>query len=168
MADWLWDVVVFAVPLVVYTAMLAPSVLPGDSGEFQFAAPTLSIPHPTGYPLYLLLGKLFSALPIGNTAYRINLLSAVAAAGAVWATYRAGQALNQRRAASLVGASLDIASGMDTISTDPGDPEYVPDLDFFPVEARYIKIYGVEGQDPFAVSELQIFGQELPPIRISF
>ena len=110
MADWLWDVAAFAVPLVVYIAMLAPSVLPGDSGEFQFAAPTLSIPHPTGYPLYLLLGKLFSALPIGSTAYRVNLLSAVAAAGAVWAIYRAGRALNQRRAASLVGASLLMVS----------------------------------------------------------
>ena len=62
---------------------------------------------------------------------------------------------------ALTGASLDSSTGMDTVGTDPGDPEYVPDLDFFPVEARFIKIYGVGGEGPFAVSELQIFGQEL-------
>jgi hypothetical protein len=42
----------------------------------------LGVPHPTGYPLYVLLGKAFSLLPIGSVAYRANLLSAVAAAGA--------------------------------------------------------------------------------------
>jgi hypothetical protein len=58
----------------------------------------------------------------------------------------------------LRGAPGDIASGMDTISTRPSDPEYVADLDFFPVRARYLKIYGFEGDGPFAVSELLIYG----------
>ena len=43
----------------------------------------LGILHPTGYPLYSLLGTLFSLIPVGSVAYRANLLSAVAAAGAV-------------------------------------------------------------------------------------
>jgi hypothetical protein len=109
-AGWLWEALAFLVPLAVYVATLAPSVLPGDSGEFQFVAPTLGIPHPTGYPFYLLLGKLFSTLPIGSVAYRLNLLSAFAAAGAVWATYRAGCALGLRRSAALVGAGLLLVS----------------------------------------------------------
>jgi len=103
---WLGDVLVFLMALVLYLSTLAPSVLPGDSGEFQFAAPTLSIPHPTGYPFYLLLGKLLSLLPIGSVAYRLNLLSALAAAGAVWAIYRAGRALRLRWPAAMLGASL--------------------------------------------------------------
>ena len=43
----------------------------------------LGILHPTGYPLYSLVGTLFSLIPIESVAYRANLLSAVAAAAAV-------------------------------------------------------------------------------------
>jgi hypothetical protein len=101
-----WDLLAFAPALALYIATLAPSVLPGDSGEFQFVAPMLGIPHPTGYPLYLVLGKLFSLVPLQSVAYRLNLLSAVAAAGAAWAVYRSGRALGMRRSASLLSAGL--------------------------------------------------------------
>ena len=43
----------------------------------------LGILHPTGYPLYLLINKAFTLIPIGSVAYRANLLSAAAAAAAV-------------------------------------------------------------------------------------
>ncbi len=39
--------------------------------------PTLSIFHPTGFPTYTMLGWLWSQLPIGEVAWRMNLLSAV-------------------------------------------------------------------------------------------
>jgi hypothetical protein len=72
----------------VYLMTLAPTVLPGDSGEFQFAAPLAGLAHPTGYPLYLLLGRIWTSLvPLGDMAYRMNLLSAVFAALAVAACY---------------------------------------------------------------------------------
>ncbi len=109
-AEWQWNIVVFIVPLVLYIATLSPSVLPGDSGEFQFVTPILGIPHPTGYPLYLLVGKLFTWLPWGSVAYRLNLFSAVAAAGAVWAVYRASRALDLGRAASTIGAAMLMVS----------------------------------------------------------
>src|SRR4051812_43036105 len=64
-----------------YIATLAPSVMPGDYAEFQFSAAILGVPHPTGYPLYILLGKLFTMLPVGDVAYRVNLSSAVYMAG---------------------------------------------------------------------------------------
>lgn len=108
--EWLWNVLVLVGAFALYLSTLAPSVLPGDSGEFQTVAPTLGVPHPTGYPLYLVLGKLFSLLPVGSAAYRLNLLSACAAAGAVWAVYRAGRALGLRRVSSLFGAALLAAS----------------------------------------------------------
>src|SRR5690349_11953418 len=60
-----------------YWRTLAPSVMPGDYAEFQMSAAILGIPHPTGYPLYILLGKLFTMLPFGDVAYRVNLSSAV-------------------------------------------------------------------------------------------
>ncbi len=104
--EWPWDGAIFFSSFALYLSTLAPSVLPGDSGEFQLVAPTLGIPHPTGYPLYLLLGKLFSLFPVSSVAYRINLLSAVAAAGAVWASYRAARAMGVRRAAALTAAAM--------------------------------------------------------------
>ncbi len=81
--------------LALYVATLAPGVLPGDPGEFQFVPPLLGIAHPTGYPLYSLLGWAWSHLPVSSpldtpladVAYRMNLFSAVAAALAVGLTY---------------------------------------------------------------------------------
>ncbi|HET9493914.1 MAG TPA: DUF2723 domain-containing protein [Chloroflexia bacterium] len=75
--------VLFLGALALYVATLAPSVMPGDYAEFQFSAAILGVPHPTGYPLYILLGKLFTLLPVGDVAYRVNLSSAVYMAGAV-------------------------------------------------------------------------------------
>ena len=68
-----------------YVRTLAPSVatLFDDSLEFQLVPVLLAIPHPTGYPLYALLGRLATLVPFGDAAYRVNLLSAVAAAVAV-------------------------------------------------------------------------------------
>lgn len=64
----------------VYWQGAAPGVLPGDSGEFQFAAWLAGLPHPTGYPLYMLLGWAWShglaALGLPSPAAAMNLLSA--------------------------------------------------------------------------------------------
>jgi hypothetical protein len=48
-----------------------------DGGDLISAAASGGIPHPTGYPLYLLLARLFQFLPLGSLAYRTNLMSAV-------------------------------------------------------------------------------------------
>ncbi|MFQ5614055.1 MAG: DUF2723 domain-containing protein, partial [Anaerolineae bacterium] len=81
--------------LVLYLAWLAPSVATvfDDSLEFQLVAYRLGIAHPTGYPLYTLLGKLFTLLPLGDVAYRVNLMSAVFGALAAGLVYLLGLAL---------------------------------------------------------------------------
>jgi hypothetical protein len=86
--------------LALYLPGAAPSVQGGDSGEFQFVAYILGIPHPPGYPFYALFGKLWTLLlPFGEIARRMNLMSAVFAAAALaalaWSAaraYRAGGA----------------------------------------------------------------------------
>ena len=61
-----------------YFFTLAPGLLPADNGEFQLVGATLGVAHPPGFPLYTLLSKLITWLPIAATAaYKINLLSAV-------------------------------------------------------------------------------------------
>jgi len=61
---------------VVYLLTLAPGVYGFDSAELSTGVHLLGIVHPSGYPLYLIVGKLFSYLPIKDLAYRLNIMSA--------------------------------------------------------------------------------------------
>jgi len=81
-----WAAGVSAVALAVYLLTLAPGLTNAnfgyDGGDLIAAARTLGVPHPSGYPTYTLLAWLFTHLPVGELAYRTNLLSAVCAAAA--------------------------------------------------------------------------------------
>ncbi len=109
-----WAVVAgAAVALVVgavYLTTLAPTVLPYgtpytlDSPMLQAAVPTLGIGHPTGYPTYMMLTHLFTYLPVGDVAYRVNLASAVYGVAAVAAVYTAGLLLGRRVVAAAAGS----------------------------------------------------------------
>ncbi len=68
--------IAFLFPFVVYVLTLAPTVTLEDSGELITAAYTLGVPHEPGYPLFAMLGKIFTLFPFGNIAYRVNLMSA--------------------------------------------------------------------------------------------
>ena len=69
--------------LALYIRTLAPSLLWGDSAEFQTLSYTLGMTHPSGYMTQIMFGKLFTYLPVGNIAYRVNLMSAFFGALAV-------------------------------------------------------------------------------------
>jgi hypothetical protein len=91
----------------IYLRTLTPSIAWGDSPELVAAAYQLGVPHPTGYPLYMLLGHAaIRLLPWGDPAYRMNLLSALLASGAVAAMHRVAQRLTGSLAAGWVGAIL--------------------------------------------------------------
>jgi hypothetical protein len=66
----------FLLTFLVYLKTLAPGVFGFDSAELATGVFTQGIVHPPGYPLYLLIGKLFTFLPIRDVAYRLNLMSA--------------------------------------------------------------------------------------------
>lgn len=91
--------VVAAVLALLVFALYAATLLPGlgsrDTAEFQRVAPQLAVAHPTGYPLYTTLGGLWSQLPLGTPAWRMNLLSAAAAAAAAGLVYLLGRAIGQ-------------------------------------------------------------------------
>jgi hypothetical protein len=72
----------------VYLRTLAPTVDFIDSGELATVAATLGIAHPTGYPLFTLIGHVFAHLPLGMPAIqRLNLMSAVFCATALFVFY---------------------------------------------------------------------------------
>jgi len=77
----LMDGLTFFISLAVYLATLQKDVLPADNGEFQLTVTMLGILHQPGFPLYTLVGKLFTLLPFGTPALRLNMLSAFLAAG---------------------------------------------------------------------------------------
>jgi len=90
--------------LIVYLFTLGPTVTGEDSGELITAAWSLGIPHPPGYPLWCLLGHLFTHLPWGTVAWRVNVLSAVCGAGTVFLTALLIIQLTRDRRAALAGA----------------------------------------------------------------
>ena len=94
----------FVLTFVVYLSTLSPTLGEADSFEFQVVSYTLGVAHPTGYPLYILLGKLFTLLPIGNVAYRVNLISPLFASLAVACLYLCLMHLTRHRVASLLAA----------------------------------------------------------------
>ena len=84
--------------LALYTATLLPGIGSSDTAEFQRVAPTLGVAHPTGYPLYTMLGWLWSQLLVGGTpAWRMNMFSACSAALAVGVLFLTARALGQTR-----------------------------------------------------------------------
>jgi hypothetical protein len=68
------------VALALYLRTLLPSTAFWDTAEAQTVPYTLSIFHPTGFPTYTLVGWLWSQIPMGEVAWRMNLLSAVCVA----------------------------------------------------------------------------------------
>lgn len=104
------DVLLFLASLTLYTHTLAPTILPADSGEFQFVSYVLGIAHPPGYPLYTMLAKLATLIPIGDIAYRVNLFAALTSSLALvalsWAVRRAtGSTLTGWVAAAVLGTT---------------------------------------------------------------
>ncbi len=105
------EVLVSLASLILYIGTLAPTVLPADSGEFQLVSYVLGIAHPPGYPLYTLLGKLFTLLPFGDVAYRLNLFAAVCGAatlGIIARTVR--QSTGSWEAALVAAATLGLST----------------------------------------------------------
>jgi hypothetical protein len=91
----------------VYVAGACPTIYVGDSGELVTAAHLLGIPHPSGYPLYVLVGKLWTLLvPLGSIAYRMSLFSAVSAAAAVGVVHGLCRSLGLRPFAAAFAALL--------------------------------------------------------------
>jgi hypothetical protein len=72
---------VFLISIIVYNLTKAPSFSFWDCGELVACSYILGIPHPPGSPLYILIGRFFTILPIAaDLAARVNLFSVISSA----------------------------------------------------------------------------------------
>jgi Flp pilus assembly protein TadD len=71
--------------LILYLRTIAPTVTFWDAGEFIATSHILGIPHPPGTPFFVLLGRVWSLLPLFPVAFEMNFLSALC--GAFSATF---------------------------------------------------------------------------------
>jgi len=106
------------VPLYLYC--LPPALPPyRDAGEMASAAWTLGVAHQPGYPLYILTAKLATLLPLGNPAWRLNLLSAGAGLAGVLLFWRVAASAFSPAAAFLAALLLGFNFTLRTVSSVP-------------------------------------------------
>ena len=102
---WL-PIPVFLLTLLLYLRTLVPGIYVSDFVEFQYQPALLGLPHPNGFPFYMLLGWLWSHVPVGSVALRMNVLSAVGGALAVAVTTAFAQRLSRRASVGLLAGGL--------------------------------------------------------------
>ncbi|RPH94932.1 DUF2723 domain-containing protein [candidate division KSB1 bacterium] len=79
---------VFVVALIVYAFTMADTVSFWDCGEFAACAYTMAVPHPPGSPLFLLVGRVFSLIPISSDiGVRVTFMSVLASAFSILFAY---------------------------------------------------------------------------------
>ena len=101
---WIVPIALVVITLAAYLLTVGRTVGAADTFEFQVVAPTLGIAHPTGYPLLILIGKLFSLIPVGLVAWRVNLVSVAFAAVTTLLLYFCLLRLTGQRAVSALAA----------------------------------------------------------------
>lgn len=80
--------IVFFISLLVFISTVQPSVSFWDCGEFIASSYAMQVPHPPGTPFFLILGRLFSMLPIAeNIGLRVNMISVLSSAFTVMLLY---------------------------------------------------------------------------------
>ena len=115
-----------------YVLTLAPSTAMWDASEYIAAAYVLGIPHPPGNPFFMLVGRVFSILPVApNVAMRINVLAALCSAVAAGVWFLVAERVTvswltrrwQRIAAGTAAASSPAASAIASASAISTKPE---------------------------------------------
>ncbi|OGO06478.1 MAG: hypothetical protein A2Y73_02765 [Chloroflexi bacterium RBG_13_56_8] len=110
---YLVPVLVFVVAFLLYASTAAPWLTwanyGADGGDLIAAAMTWGVPHPTGYPTYCLLGRLYALLPLGSVARRFNLFSATMGAATIVMVYLMAQAVLRRESNRLIWRDVVIA-----------------------------------------------------------
>ena len=114
----LWGWLIFILALSVYILTLEPTMSLWDCGEFLVATTRLEIPHAPGAPLFMLIGRIFSLLSLGQPdrqAVMVNLVSALSGAGTVMLLFWTSVWL-MRKIVSNKPRTVWLASGVGALS----------------------------------------------------
>ena len=102
----------FAIASVTYILTLEPSVSFWDCGEFISCAYRLQVAHQPGYPLFAMLGKMFSLLSFGDNAkvpFYTNCMSAIASGATIMFLFWTITALAKKLVVAKAGEVIDDA-----------------------------------------------------------
>ena len=102
--DWPLSALVFLALLALYGMSMCRTVYWYDSAELAAASAVLGIPHPPGYPLYTLLGRLYVLLFPGEPAVAVNAMSVVHGALGIALLLLVQRQLGADRWGALLGA----------------------------------------------------------------
>jgi 4-amino-4-deoxy-L-arabinose transferase-like glycosyltransferase len=100
------------ITLLVYLLTMAPRLTwehaGRDGGDLITAAFVMGVPHPPGYPTYMMLAIPFTRLPFGSVAWRVHLLSALASSATVVLIYQIGLRLapDRRSRWAILGSAV--------------------------------------------------------------
>ncbi|MDC4204215.1 MAG: DUF2723 domain-containing protein [Candidatus Manganitrophus sp.] len=72
---------IFFISFFTYLWTALPTIYWRDAPEFQAIGFLLDIAHPAGSPLYAVVAKLFTFIPIGSIAFKVTLVSSLFGAG---------------------------------------------------------------------------------------
>ncbi len=115
---WLAPVIVFVVALAVYLRTAPPGLTwahdSADGGDLIAAALVRGVPHPSGYPTFILLARLFTRLPWHTPAWQVTLISMLSGAAAAALTAATVQRLT---------AQTDDTSVSELASGHPSDED---------------------------------------------
>ncbi len=100
------EILMFFCSALLFTLTLNPSIFHGDTTEFISAIATGGVAHPPGYPLLLILGKMFSLVPWFSLPVRLNFLSAVCSAFTIAFCARSIRLLTNSRLGVIFGSGL--------------------------------------------------------------
>src|SRR5256885_10001062 len=117
---WIGAVAVATAAGILYFLTAARDIVVGDSPELIMAAVTLGVAHAPGYPLFTMLGHLFSLLPVGSIPFRVNLLSVVCDALTIGVVYFSTFRLTRSQLAAAFAALL--------LAVDPRSEEHTSEL----------------------------------------
>ena len=102
--DFAVGAAVAAIVATVYGMTVAHDIVVGDTPELITASIVLGVAHPPGYPVFTLLGHLFSLFPAGPLPLRVNLMAVVCDVVAVVFVYFTALRLSRNRPASACAA----------------------------------------------------------------
>ena len=122
---WLAPVIVFVVALAVYLRTAPPGLTwahdSADGGDLIAAALVRGVPHPSGYPTFILLARLFTRLPWLTPAWQVTLISMLSGAAAAALT----AATVQRLAAQTDDTSVSERASRHPSNEDTEEPAMV-------------------------------------------